>query len=216
MSSQVYLRQIDDISRNDHTYLRTDDYCYYLREYIPRAGYSAGATNDLILNLKKSPSNRGAASWRYKGIAIRQCASELAAAVSPTWLPWLRTGAVVVPIPPSAHASDPLYDDRMVQVGNGFAVATGSTCSEVLYATSGRPSQHLSPQQRLRPHQIEATWAVNPSVLPARGVSVFVVLDDVLTTGANFKAAKSLLFRRFPTIPTIGLFVARVDRAAVP
>jgi hypothetical protein len=34
-------------------------------------------------------------------------------------------------------------------------------------------------------------------------------LDDVLTTGAHFRAAKRVLHARFPQAQIIGLFVAR-------
>ena len=40
------------------------------------------------------------------------------------------------------------------------------------------------------------------------GEFIFIV-DDVLTTGAHFVAAKSLLKRQFPETPVMGVFVAR-------
>ncbi len=39
--------------------------------------------------------------------------------------------------------------------------------------------------------------------------TALVVVDDVLTTGAHFKAAQSVLAERFPGVSVFGLFVAR-------
>jgi len=38
---------------------------------------------------------------------------------------------------------------------------------------------------------------------------VIGLFDDVLTTGAHFKAAQSLLNKAFPGVRVIGLFIAR-------
>ena len=35
------------------------------------------------------------------------------------------------------------------------------------------------------------------------------VVDDLLTTGAHFRAAKSILSARFPEIAVVGMFIAR-------
>lgn len=35
------------------------------------------------------------------------------------------------------------------------------------------------------------------------------VVDDLLTSGAHFRAAKRVLTRRFPGIEVVGLFLAR-------
>jgi hypothetical protein len=35
------------------------------------------------------------------------------------------------------------------------------------------------------------------------------IFDDVLTVGTHFVAMKTILARRFPTIPIVGIFIAR-------
>ena len=45
---------------------------------------------------------------------------------------------------------------------------------------------------------------------PAHSPGDFIfIVDDVLTTGAHFVAAQSLLKRQFPETPIKGVFVAR-------
>jgi predicted amidophosphoribosyltransferase len=41
---------------------------------------------------------------------------------------------------------------------------------------------------------------------PPQAIAIF---DDVITTGASFKAAQEILQKEFPKIPIIGIFIAR-------
>ena len=36
-----------------------------------------------------------------------------------------------------------------------------------------------------------------------------VIFDDVITSGASFKAAQKILLKNFPDVPIVGIFVAR-------
>ena len=40
-------------------------------------------------------------------------------------------------------------------------------------------------------------------------MNLIAIVDDVLTTGAHFQAAKTLLSERFPSTRIVGLFIAR-------
>jgi hypothetical protein len=69
------LTKIDDLARPDHFYLTPADDCYFLGEYTARKGYAFSATNQLILNFKKSMNTRHTAQWRYKEQAIGDAAA---------------------------------------------------------------------------------------------------------------------------------------------
>ena len=58
------LIKIDDLTRPDHSHLTAGDTCYFLGEYTARKGYAFSATNNLVLNFKKSMTTRGQAQWR--------------------------------------------------------------------------------------------------------------------------------------------------------
>ena len=106
------LTEIDDLTRPDHSYLELSDRCYFLGEYTARKGFSFSATNHLIHNFKKPMDRRGRPEWPYKEQAIQNAATALRAAFLPEGLSVL----TLVPIPPSKAKTDPLYDDRMVQM----------------------------------------------------------------------------------------------------
>ena len=110
------LTKIDDLARPDHFYLTPEDECYFLGEYTARKGYAFSATNQLILNFKKSMAKRATAQWRYKERAIEEAAAAFRAALNSEWL----DGATLVPIPPSKSKSDALYDDRLVRMVCGI------------------------------------------------------------------------------------------------
>ena len=73
----MLLREIDALTIGDHSHLTLEDNCYFMREYHARKGFQGGETNDLILNLKKSPKVKGTPQWRYKLAAIRQIGDEM-------------------------------------------------------------------------------------------------------------------------------------------
>src|ERR1700684_2001923 len=103
------LTKIDDLTRSDHWYLSESDHCFFLGEYTARKGFAFSATNQLILNFKKSVTTRNTAQWRYKERAIAQAAAAFRTAIADAAL----NKATLVPIPPSKAKSDPLYDDRL-------------------------------------------------------------------------------------------------------
>jgi predicted amidophosphoribosyltransferase len=199
----IPLRVVDAQMRQTHVRLASDDECYFLREYVRACGYAASETNSLILNLKKSPQRRGLHEWRYKEEAIQQAGQELRAAINPDWL----KGAVLVPIPPSKAREHPEYDDRMARITSIVAQGTGASSVDLLQQLDSTEPLHLSDRPR-DPESIVANLVVDDGLLqtsPAR-IGVF---DDLLTTGAHFRAARSVLGRRFPSVQIIGFFIAR-------
>lgn len=195
--------RIDDLTRRDHWHLTPEDRCFFFGEYTARAGYAFSETNNLILNFKKSPEKRGLPEWRYKGEAIRKVAGMYRDALPEEWL---RT-VTLVPIPPSKAKDDPLYDDRMLRMlemlGRGLDVDIRELILQhesmaAVHESENRPS----PDELIRNYYIDETVA---EPLP-KAVALF---DDLLTAGAHFKAAQSVIETRYPGVPTAGIFIAR-------
>lgn len=200
---EVLLTEIDDLLRDDHWYLTKDDECYALREYIAGGGWQAGETNQLILNLKKTPDRRGKPEWRHKVRAIRQAGGELRDAINANWL----DAAVLVPMPPSKAKDDPGYDDRVVRIAEVMCEGTSAEVREILVQGISMEPVHL--QERSRDvDALAENFEIDESSCASSPTKI-AILDDVLTTGAHFCAAKRVLHKRFPKAHIIGLFVAR-------
>jgi hypothetical protein len=196
------LRMIDETTRPDHPCLASDDRCYYHGEYSPAAGIGT-PTNDLVLDLKKRPERRVAPDWIYKIWAIEECARILRMRIDPDLL----QDATLVPIPPSKTADHPDYDDRVAQVVGKICDGTAVEWRRLLIATVSRDPRRDG-RARDSPLDLRSMLAVNPECAGPKPTKV-ILFDDILTTGATFKACKELLVEAFPGAEVVGCFVAR-------
>jgi hypothetical protein len=195
--------QIDDLTRPDHYYLKPEDNCYFLGEYTAGAGYSFSPTNGIISNFKKSVDKRWKPEWRYKEQAITEISVAFRVAFGEESLNTI----TLVPIPPSKAKTDPMYDDRMVRMLSAIRSNPRLDIRELIFQAGSTSAAHES-LIRPRPEEIELLYQLDASVF-APQPEVIVLVDDVLTTGAHFKAAQAILAQQFPNIRTIGAFVAR-------
>ncbi|MDD3021222.1 MAG: hypothetical protein PHX61_09650 [Alphaproteobacteria bacterium] len=197
------LIKIDDLVRGQHSFLDSNDECYYLRDYTAGMGYSHSNANKLISNLKKCPSKKGMPEYVYKAKAISTAANDFRKVFPPRIL---QTGTLV-PIPPSKAKNDPLYDDRMSQILAQMTEGMSVDIRELLYSKHSVDASHTS-KKRLSPSELERVISIDESVaLPSpKGIILF---DDVLTAGAHFRACKNILTNRFPGIVVLGCFIAR-------
>jgi len=197
------LTKIDDLARPDHFYLTPADECYFLGEYTARKGYAFSATNQLILNFKKSMDKRGTAQWRYKEKAIEEAGAAFRASLNSEWL----DGATLVPIPPSKSKNDALYDDRLVRMVRGICAQPQLDVRELVLQRASTVAVH-DQENRPTPEQIQANYAIDQAIRDPNP-QVIGLFDDVLTTGAHFRAASTVLQQSFPGVRIVGLFIAR-------
>jgi hypothetical protein len=195
------LTKIDDLILSDHWYLESEDECYFLGEYTAGKGFAYSATNRRIFNLKKGMERRGLPDWIWKHRAIQQAASELRDSLNAAFL----HSATFVPIPPSRTSDDPLYDDRMTQVLR--SLGSGVDVRELVIQVQSMTGAHSSPD-RPSPQQLYENYSVEYD-LTEPNPSRIAVVDDVLTTGAHFKAMKRILKETFEDVVVLGLFLAR-------
>lgn len=204
--------RIDELSRGDHALLETDDLCWHLLEYtkpLPdQKPWEVGTTNDLILNLKMKVDKRGTSAWYYKEQAIAKAAKLFRGAFSGGNI----KRAVLVPIPPSGARTDPLYDDRMVQVLTAaFGEIEGADVRDIFCQhRSMQPSR--TAEMRHTVEDLARNYYLDRDLLPPRSPElrhVVCVVDDVLVAGAHFKAAKKVLLAHDPGLHVVGLFLAR-------
>lgn len=197
------LTKIDALTLIDHSFLSQDDDCYYLGEYTARKGYAYSDTNNLISNLKKPIEKRALPEWHYKERAILVAASSMRAAVPPDWL----SGATFVPIPPSKVKTDPNYDDRMTRILQAINLESPVDSRELIIRVQNSDPAHESSRPR-EPNQIRSSYTIDDELCHPSPTKI-IICDDVLTTGASFKAAKAILSEAFPDVDIRGVFIAR-------
>jgi hypothetical protein len=197
------LTEIDDLTRSDHSFLTANDRCYFLGEYTARKRYTFSATNDLILNFKIGVEHRGSARWRYKEQAIRKAAAAFAAAISPEAL----AETTLVPIPPSRARDHPEYDDRVVRMLRAIRPQPPLDVRELILQRGTTAAAHQS-DVRLRPKELVELYELDLHQLQPPPVRI-AIFDDVLTTGAHYVAARTILAAEFPSAEILGCFIAR-------
>lgn len=195
------LTKIDDLTRREHHHLRESDECYYLGEYTSQEDYSYSRTNQLIHNFKKSMDRRGRPEWRYKEQAIRVAARAFRVAIPGDLVDQL----TFVPIPPSKARNHPLYDDRMTRMLH--LIRPSLDVRELIIQVESTDAAHEM-DTRPGPDTIEAQYKLD-IVLTNPAPRALVLADDVLTTGAHFRAAKAVLADRYPRARILGIFIAR-------
>ena len=196
------LTPIDDLTRGGHWYLRRTDVCRYLGEYAAGKGAAHSATNSLILDFKM-PVSRRRHNPPQKDKAIAGAAAALRRALEASLL----ERAVFVPVPPSKSKDDDGYDDRLVRMLRAVRPERPLDVRELIVQTrSVEPTHRRS--TRLRASDIEAMYGIDEA-LEAPGTGLVVVVDDLITSGAHFRAAQRTLSRHFPDIDVAGLFLAR-------
>lgn len=209
--------QIDKADLETYYHLDTSDLCYYTCEYIAGAGYKAGPGNNLISNLKKPESDKTKNPWayKYKTRAIQEVAQLLANSFAYS----VASQYVFVPIPPSKIPDDIEYDDRLFIILNLFAKhildkhGTTIKVRKMVVQTQNYEAAHKSVGERPKLEFYENIYKVHEmdgDALPEK----IILFDDVLTTGAHFKAAKNVLQRYFLSkynhkVSIFGLFIAK-------
>lgn len=195
--------QIDQLTRRQHFYLEESDFCAFIGEYTARTGFGYSETNQLIYNFKKGMERRNKPDWPYKLQAIQRVAATLEHILSEQAL----NNYTFVPIRPSKARDDPDYDDRMSQALQLIRPEQPIDMRELIVQTESTAAAHDS-EDRPGPQAIARNYRIDEQLTSSQPVA-FIVVDDMLTTGAHFKAAQSRLNRRFTGVPVYGLFVAR-------
>ena len=201
------LTKVDALIRQDHWHLTDADACCFIGEYTASQKYPYSVTNQLIRNFKKTMDRRGRLEWRHKNQAIQEAAAAFRKALAPKDLDRL----TFVPIPPSKAKGDPLYDDRLTRMLGAIRPKPPLDLRELVVQTESTDPVHVGNVVRPAPEEIQALYRIDET-LTEPAPDTIAVVDDILTTGAHFRAAKSVLSTHFPETSIIGLFIARTVR----
>lgn len=182
-------------------FLEDGDYCAYLGEYTSGGGWVASETNRWIHNLHK---HHGAspAELEYKRKSFGYWGRALASALEGHDL----SDTSFVPFPCSKPKGHPAYDDRMdcvLAVVKRYIPELDTRSA--LVQVEVRDSQHLGP--RASPDEIASCMRFDPTCLPLR--RLVCVVDDVITRGASFAAAKRILLAQRGVERVAGIMLAK-------
>ena len=202
-------QQVDELARSQHWYLVPEDLCYYFCEYTSRVGFAHSDVNSFISNFKKPVARRHLAEYKYKDQAIARAINMLRQVLT-TQKPEFWTETTFVPIPPSKKPQHPEYDDRVWRVVQGVCAGTAGSARELLRQSDSYSASHAQHDgERIKPAELAKLYTVDDETAPRARV---VLIDDVLTTGCHFRAAKDVITNRWPASQVIGFFLARVAR----
>lgn len=200
------LQKIDGLYLPSHYYLDKDDDCYFLMTYAVGKGFGYSKHNQLIWNLKKPMDRKETPEWDYKEIAIKESARKLEEANTINIFP---IDSVFVPTPPSKVKGDHGYDDRLLRI---LKRAYGGRLDvrELVEQVENTESYHVSGKKR-DIDEIFGNLSVDNNLVDGIKGDI-VIFDDVLTSGAHFKAMSRLLSDRFKDVNIHGLFLARAQQ----
>jgi hypothetical protein len=206
----VNLTKVDELilRTQAHWHLDEGDNCYFYGEYTARRGFNFSHTNQLIFNFKKGLEKRANPyEWDYKLRAIRQAGQMLRQTLAGKENLEALKSATLIPIPPSKAKSDPLYDDRVLSMLQILSTNLALDIRELVIQKETTESSH-SAGYRPSPDELAVNYAIDPHLQDPTPRSIWI-FDDVLTTGAHFKAMKKVMGQVYPAIPCIGIFLAR-------
>ena len=198
----MHFSRIGDWPRNIHAHLSNEDECFYLYKWMKGQDFSKDKATSLISNLKKRPS-ASPKELDYKKAAITECAQHISEAMSNNWI----KGATFVPMPPSKSRGDSQYDDRMEQVCR--QIADGIDVRNLLKQDKSiTPSHERGDKRRPTPDELKKLWHIDEKLTLPKPKGI-VIVDDMLTAGAHYRAAHDMLSQKFHGIPIAGVFIAR-------
>lgn len=185
-----------DIEIHPRPYIALDDSCSYFLEKESE-GYSKSDANNIIYNFKKPINRKGMDDWKYKEKAICQLSDMLNHIKFPK--------CILIPAPTSNPRNTANWDDRLDQCVDSITQQDVVVVKALDVATSQTPA-HLGGSRNIE--SIKKATSLS-DLAEYADYDTVVILDDVLTTGAHFKAWKEMILDDNPNIKKVyGVFFA--------
>ena len=194
------LSRIDELTRREHYFLGDQDVCYYFGEYTGRNGRPFSLIGTLIQDLLQ-PRDPAVEKQEYrKDRALGRVAQWLHEVFDPASV----AEATFVPLPQSGSGVRTDSDDRMFRILK--RCADGLDVRRLIEFAGSKADGESG--LRAGPDLLYENMRVVLALTEPKPRAIFLV-DDLLTTGANFVAAKRRILQVMPDVPVFGLFVAR-------
>lgn len=190
-------------------HLRQDDLCYY---YLERSsgGYQAGAANQRVANFKKDTARFGEnrSVMYYRQQEIDRCIVNFTEGVLGVMRTLdVRAVPVICPMPTSNPRDSSAFNDRLDLLAEGVSRNCGIPYMTALDMGEAVKPSHVGGMRD--PDELAKVMAFS-GFGSGFEPSVVLLFDDVLTSGAHFRACKDLILDRCPWRPlVVGMFLAR-------
>ncbi|MDM1065799.1 hypothetical protein [Myroides odoratimimus] len=204
MSNNIFkLSKIDtdDLSRllrNVPSNLDDDDFCLYALEYCAEKGLGF---NSHIYNIKK-PINDPNVAWKNR--SMQYFGNNINSVLGKENIDKILENWSIVLVPPSKCRTDLLYDNRLDKIIE-LAKLKGAVV-DLLYIEVNRNAAHNGGRRDVGYY--ESLFRINEKELSKLKNKV-IIFDDVITSGAQYKAVKNTLLSINPELEIRGLFLAR-------
>ncbi|KVQ82153.1 hypothetical protein WK07_11765 [Burkholderia multivorans] len=210
----MLLLQIDNTTRDAHSFLRRDDLCWYCGDCTVHGGPACSPVDELVSDFQKPVSRQERLEYRDKMRAIQTVGRTFRNA----FVPDAFRQCTFVPVPPSKVRTAPEYDDRMV-LALGYMAALvqdelliRADVRELVLQRESYVASHLHPARRMRAEDLIPLYQINEPIAMPHPTHI-IVADDVLTTGSHFVAMRTVLQTRYPNAWIGGLFIGRRPEA---
>ncbi len=193
--------------------MKENDVCFYIMEYHSKLGYKHSNENSTIQNLKKPMDRINNSEWSHKEKAIREIGE-----MCKQCFDKIDSQRLIIPIPPSKTKNDILYDNRILQILNIARQDNGNIIhnDNIILQSKNYPASHENDGNRMSADALEKIYEVDLNELVSANIKNIIIFDDVITTGAHFRAVCNKLEQglgdKFHEYDIKGLFVARTIR----
>lgn len=185
-------------------FLKDGDWCYYYGNYTP-GGFSASEYNSMVQNFKKDISRKERDDWYYRNNAVDKFALMLHYALKDRQ-------CTIIPCATSKPRNSPNFNDRLDAVASKLgSLSLNYDIQFCLDTIEERTPSHTGGTRNPAEIIKNTRWAT-PTKTPNH---IIILIDDVLTTGAHFRAYKDIILKNLPNSNVIGLFLARYDGSSI-
>lgn len=180
-------------------YLDYTDDCYYFLE-ITEGGFNKSEANRLVNNFKKPIDRKDKPEWWYRNKAIEEFVNLLL-----SFSPFQNSECIVAPMSTSKSSNSLNFNDRLYKTVQGLSSKLPKLRVEYLFdVKSDIVESHLGGTRNKENIKNNIAW----NGFTYEPKEYLFLIDDVLTTGAHFKACKEIINSNYPNIKVVGIFLA--------
>lgn len=192
-------KKIDILSENYPRFIIDGERCLYARDYVSGGGFE-GEANQLILNFKISIDKKNTNRWQHRDNAVKLFAKEIASIIGDQAFNFM---AIPGSKPWTHVENNQRFQDlfkELIRLKPNIVVHWPVDCITAVVGSSQGGTRS--------PAQILANYKWN-GFIPGSSFTKIIVIDDVITSGAHYRACSNYLRQNNFTGEIVGVFWAK-------